>query len=381
MAASAETINFEDFDLKDVYNRIDAALLHAETRNFVIEFDNSTAKSAQDVDEVAMKAFLNVDRPSTSSTRWINVFGPERQKRLVKVLSDRYNFTPRLLGFMSSGHNSPSSMLSKPQHNGHIHDRWHPIAQTRPSALDPEKNVVPTKKWNENPMLNVSHYKMVNEVWHWCSIDWSLKCTRASPIRNLHLTFADICLGYNSLSDTTSISVDSHNKSTEEDFEATSVSRDKPKGRRTWTWLVLCDDGESTTIRNARNLRYSWDYSGTVISFYETPFPYQRGALTPTQQSLLCVIRRNLHNVFKQLSKVNDVHRKENPINTLDIRPGLASNQSTSIESADSPSLLFYYLFDDWYTTYHLVAKSEHQYGRQLESLVSTDVKMPKKSF
>ena len=71
-----------------------------------------------------------------------------------------------------------------------------------------------------------------------------------------------------------------------------------------------------------------------------------------------------------QLSEVNDLHRKENPINTLDIRPGLDSNQSSDITIADSPSLLFYYLFDDWYTTYALVAKSEHQYAMELERLV-----------
>lgn len=71
-----------------------------------------------------------------------------------------------------------------------------------------------------------------------------------------------------------------------------------------------------------------------------------------------------------QLSEVNNVHRKKNPINTLDIRPGLLSNQSSNITIADSPSLLFYYLFDDWYTTYALVAKSEHQYAMQLEKLV-----------
>lgn len=247
MSTSVETINFEDFDLKDVYDRIDAALLHAETRNFVIEFDDSTAKSAQDVDEVAMKTYLETARPSTSSTRWINVFGPERQNRLVKVLSDRYNFTPRLLGIMCSSHSSSSPVPSKPQHNDHIYDRWHPISPTRSSAfhaLDPEKNVIPTKKRNENPMLNLNHYNIIKKVWHWCSIDWSPKCTRASPISNILLTCADICLGYNSLSDTTSIPIDSHNENMREDFGAAPVSRDKPKGMRTWTWLVLCDDGE-----------------------------------------------------------------------------------------------------------------------------------------
>ena len=91
------------------------------------------------------------------------------------------------------------------------------------------------------------------------------------------------------------------------------------------------------------------------------------------EQPLLNVIRRNLLNVFTQLSEVNDAHRKENPINTLDIRPGLRSNQSSNITIADSPSLLFYYLFDDWYTTYALVAKSEHQYAMKLEKLVRLD--------
>lgn len=88
------------------------------------------------------------------------------------------------------------------------------------------------------------------------------------------------------------------------------------------------------------------------------------------EKQLLAVIRRNLLNVFMQLSEVNDAHRKKNPINTLDIRPSLLSNQSSSITIADSPSLLFYYLFDDWYTSYALVAKSEHQYAMELEKLV-----------
>lgn len=110
--------------------------------------------------------------------------------------------------------------------------------------------------------------------------------------------------------------------------------------------------------------------SGTVISIYENPFPGHQGGIPEGKQLLLNVIRRNLLNVFMQLSGVDDVHRKNNPINTLDIRPSLLSNQSSNITIADSPSLLFYYLFDDWYTSYALVAKSEHQYAMELEKLV-----------
>ena len=72
-----------------------------------------------------------------------------------------------------------------------------------------------------------------------------------------------------------------------------------------------------------------------------------------------------------QLSQASYEQKIGNPINKLDIRPGLASDQMSRIKIADSPSLLFHYLFDDWYASYALVAKSEHQYAQRLEQLVS----------
>ena len=109
---------------------------------------------------------------------------------------------------------------------------------------------------------------------------------------------------------------------------------------------------------------------GTVISMYENPFPSQQEDLDKNQMRRLLQIRRNLRNVLRQLSNVNNESRRKNPINTLDIRPGLSSNQTSDITIADSPGLLFYYLFDDWYTSYALVAKEEHQYAGLLEDLV-----------
>ena len=110
---------------------------------------------------------------------------------------------------------------------------------------------------------------------------------------------------------------------------------------------------------------------GTVISMYEDPFPGHQGALSEKQKARVVRMRRNLFNIFAQLSNVNDTRRRADPIQTLDIRPGLTSNQSSEITITESPSLLLYYLFDDWYTSYALVAKEEHQYARLLEKLVS----------
>lgn len=109
---------------------------------------------------------------------------------------------------------------------------------------------------------------------------------------------------------------------------------------------------------------------GTIISMYENPFPSHQEDLDKNQMRRLLQIRRNLRNVLRQLSNVNNESRRKNPINTLDIRPGLSSNQTSDITITDSPGLLFYYLFDDWYTSYALVAKEEHQYAGLLENLV-----------
>lgn len=83
-------------------------------------------------------------------------------------------------------------------------------------------------------------------------------------------------------------------------------------------------------------------------------------------------MRRNLLNVFQQLSKANDQRSRDNHIMTIPVRPGLQDLTSNEVSPSDAPSLLFHYLFDDWLTSYSLVARKEHQYGMQLEVLVSS---------
>lgn len=232
---------------------------------------------------------------------------------------------------------SPRALYNK------IHDQYRGRPSVDTQSPDPEKDEKTMYRPSNSQMKDLNHYKVVNQVWHYCSVDWGSKY---------------LCIGYNSLSDT-EVAPDIGFKGTqnsserEDDIDHTDASArfgNNPKGARTWTWLVLCDDG-------------------TIISLYENPFPGHQRALDYEQQSRLKLIRRNLHNVFKQLSKVNDTHRRDNPIHTLDIRPGLESNQTSNITIADSPSLLFYYLFDDWYTSYALVAKTEHAYAELLEKL------------
>lgn len=109
-------------------------------------------------------------------------------------------------------------------------------------------------------------------------------------------------------------------------------------------------------------------YLGTIISVHENPFPHHQGKLSKKQLRALKLMRRNLRIIFRQLSRAN-VER--NPLMSMPVRPGPQKFPSKETSPSDAPSLLFHYLFDDWMNTHSLVARKEHQYGVQLEQLVS----------
>ena len=105
-----------------------------------------------------------------------------------------------------------------------------------------------------------------------------------------------------------------------------------------------------------------------MISINENPFPGPHDYNDVEHRS----VRRNLINVFEQLSKVANEEPSHDAIMTVQIRSGLKATSlaETHVSESDAPSLLFYYLFDDWYTTYSLVARNEHQYGAELDKVV-----------
>lgn len=153
----------------------------------------------------------------------------------------------------------------------------------------------------------------------------------------------DVCLGYNAL----------HNVPHRKDPEdpAVDMQRDRPTGKRVWTWLILCEDK-------------------TVITIHEDPYPYRNGTLTHHQQLSLGIIRRNLINVFRQCSKAG--HPPNEPAQMkLPLRMRLGeTEEETMHRPTDLPGLLFYYLFDDWFNTYGLIARREHRYANELDRLV-----------
>ena len=128
--------------------------------------------------------------------------------------------------------------------------------------------------------------------------------------------------------------------------------KDLPEGTRVWTWLILCDDG-------------------TVISIQENPFPKQH-VLDDCQKEIVNVVRRNIRFIVSGVSKEHANTSESESLVTIRVRNFHGTEQDqASIQQEDSPSLIFYYIFDDWVSSYGLIAKRQHQYGVSLENLVN----------
>ncbi|EAU39012.1 conserved hypothetical protein [Aspergillus terreus NIH2624] len=151
------------------------------------------------------------------------------------------------------------------------------------------------------------------------------------------LSDPNTCTGYNSLHVVPNVNV--------------SNGKHLPDGIRLWSWLILCDDG-------------------TVISMQENPYP---GLSRPNEKELkavLGIVRRNIQFIFSGVSKQHFASSASDSLITIRVRPFHGGDgDHASIKQDDGPSLLFYYIFDDWVSSYALVAKREHKYGVILDKL------------
>jgi Mg2+ and Co2+ transporter CorA len=152
-----------------------------------------------------------------------------------------------------------------------------------------------------------------------------------------------VCLGYNTLHNVHT------NKATDHDDELDN-SQDTPHAKRVWNWLLLCEDK-------------------TVISISENPFPFSEDRLQAHELRTLYTTRRNLVSVFRQLTK-SPTPLRESSFIMLPIRHRIGnSDEETAHRNTDAPGLLFYYLFEDWFTTYSLVTRRERGYAAELDRL------------
>ena len=159
---------------------------------------------------------------------------------------------------MHSKHGTPSIVPQKPIYKDLRHRvGFNPFnattlerKSTDTHSADLEKDEKGLPVLARFPMLDLNHYKMVNEVWHYYSVDWGTNCRSFITISSeTWLTIKDLCIGYNSISDTdgnqelSSEDVQDTSGTLDDNAETTERSGNNPHGARTWTWLVLTDDG------------------------------------------------------------------------------------------------------------------------------------------
>ncbi|KAF1972924.1 hypothetical protein BU23DRAFT_554767 [Bimuria novae-zelandiae CBS 107.79] len=332
------TASFRDFDQARNFDLFDRQTRNPRSSNFIIDFGDDEAYCAFDLGSNSVSRLLSTPRPTNLHTRWINLWVPNLQKDVLHALAKHYDFSPRLLGMMCSDPLPPrSSILQNKQSSNTLGSaRSRKSHRSKKSAaskeeFDSEESIGMTEMMHSTQLdmvRDLSHYHIVDEVWHWSTVDWGRRF---------------VCLGYNTLHDARTKRPHDHN-------DEVDKSRDVPLAKRVWNWLLLTEDK-------------------TVISISEDPFPFSNGNLQSSELKTLFTTRRNLVTVFRQLTKTPTPLRDAS-LTMLPIRHRIGnSEEETAHRPTDAPGLLFYYLFEDWFTTYSLVTRKEHGYAAELDRL------------
>ena len=301
-----------------------------KANNFAVRFDASTARTAINLGEDQVERLLDPATRPSSQTLWLNFWASESQRPIIQAVAAHYKLSPRLTGFLcpvkrlKSPGKSTSADKTEPnaERSTKIFKRRHhpDVEKANGTAVQPK----PARKPSTSDLLKqMSFVHVVSRLWHFCSVDWGQRY---------------LYVGYNSL-------VATHSQEKEE-------VEDKPKGQRIWTSLLFC-------------------YDNTVISVFERPQRSDFGA-QEIYNEVIAASTQHVANIFRHLSRNTPPDFGSSPLMTVNIRPDLPSastENTTAHRTPDLASLLFYYLFDDWASTFKLIANFEHPYRETLNKL------------
>jgi hypothetical protein len=186
---------FRDFDSERNFDLFDRQTREHRSSNFCIDFGEDNAFCAFDLDAQAYGKLLSSPRPAELHTRWINIWMPYSQKDLFRTLASHFDFTPRLLGMMNSHpvpprnssslrtKKSSSTLRSVFSHKSHTSTRSSSIRekarQANEEALDSESSIGLTDMMLSTQLelvRDLSHYQLVDDVWHWSTVDQGRRC-------------------------------------------------------------------------------------------------------------------------------------------------------------------------------------------------------------
>jgi len=191
--------SFRDFDIEGNFELFDRQTRNPHSNNFCIDFGDDDAYCAFDLGADSFSRLLSAPRPANLHTRWINIWVPYLQKDTLHVLAQHYDFSPRLLGMMCSDpppresplHTKQSSATlgsSKSRKSQRSKRSQRSSEKPKEASLDSEESIGMTDMMHSTQLdmvRDLSHYHIVNEVWHWSTVDWGRRCMNTSSLLNL----------------------------------------------------------------------------------------------------------------------------------------------------------------------------------------------------
>lgn len=177
---------FRNFDVERNFDLFDRQTRNQRSNNFCLDFGEADAFCAFDLDAKSYTKLLTTPRPPELHTRWINIWMPYNQKDLIKVLGQHFDFTPRLLGMMRSDPCPPKPLsLRKNKSSSTLRSRL--SGRSSKSArikeanrsLDSEESIGMTELMHSTQLemvQDLNHYQIVEDVWHWSTVDWGRRC-------------------------------------------------------------------------------------------------------------------------------------------------------------------------------------------------------------
>jgi hypothetical protein len=155
-----------------------------------MDFGDDDAFCAFDLGSDSFSRLLSTPRPPNLHTRWINLWLPYNQKDTLHTLAKHYDFSPRLLGMMCSDplppkpdalqtKKSSATLASGKSHKSFRSRKSH---KSKEESLDSEESIGMTDMMHSTQLemvKDLSHYHIVDEVWHWSTVDWGRRCKLA----------------------------------------------------------------------------------------------------------------------------------------------------------------------------------------------------------
>ncbi|KAI1770904.1 hypothetical protein F4818DRAFT_431439 [Hypoxylon cercidicola] len=351
---SSAFVDFQDFDLEEVFKRAEAHVESEDSKNFVVEFGFERAQIAFDLGINEFRELFDQDQDDYP-IRWINIWDPSLQRDVMDAISNRYKFSPRLLRLMTTS-KSPHDEARRHK------ERRRLIMRHQQTPKDLEKGDGANGSFQMKPLAsadvndNLALYLQVKDTVNYFSTDQTQKA---------------FIIGANWL----------HRRPTPERELPHRTSIMPPKH---WQWLALCNDH-------------------TVLSIHERP-SFESAPEKENKQDWhvkeFKFMRAHTLAVLLQLSTRGFELYRNNPLAQISIRQSLRELSSTHTEISrhqsgvsffnhsetgsladEGTSNLFYYLFEDYVAAGPLKAAEQEVEEMTHKVLSSTRRKKVSKSF